>query len=287
MRALHYGKGRRAARRPVVSLRLLPVIGIPACAAFLTCAGCAKHYRVEGIVLRVEPSRREMVVSHRAIEGYMPAMAMPFHAARASDVEGLAPGTRVTFDLAVGRRSAVARHVRKVAIDDGVPVAAKPRAITVGEAVPDFALMDERGQSVRLADYRGRVVAIDFIYTRCPLPDVCPRLSVNFAALQKWVPALSLLSVTIDPEFDRPEVLAAYARRYEADPARWRFLTGTPEEIRQVAASFGLLFWNEESMIAHTAATAVIDRQGRLVGIIEGASYRWEQLRDLAAVAMQ
>jgi protein SCO1/2 len=131
------------------------------------------------------------------------------------------------------------------------------------------------------------VVAIDFVYTRCPLPDVCPRLSANFAALQKRVPGLQLLSITVDPQFDRPPVLAEYARRYGADPERWTFLTGSLEEVRRVAAEFGLVFWNEESMIAHTAVTAIVDRDGKLAGLVEGSSYRWEQIRDLAATVMQ
>jgi protein SCO1/2 len=177
--------------------------------------------------------------------------------------------------------------VRKIAIDDEVPAAARPKAVEVGQAIPDFTLTDESGRAVRLSDYRGRVVALDFIYTRCPLPDVCPRLSANFAALQKRVPDLALLSVTIDPEFDKPAVLAEYARRYGAVPERWRFLTGSLDDVRRVASYFGLLFWNEESMIAHTAATAVVDREGRLAGLVEGSSYRWEQLRDLAAVVMK
>ena len=239
------------------------------------------------MVLRVNPAAREITVSHRAIEGYMPAMAMPFRVSQPRDLSGLSPGCRITFDLAVTRNRSVARHVKKVAIDDGVAAAAKPRVPQPGELVPDFSLVDETGRTVHLADYRGGVVAIDFIYTRCPLPDVCPRLSVNFAALQRRVPDLSLLSLTIDPDYDRPEVLAAYAHRYAANPARWKFLTGPAEDVRRVATWFGLLYWNEESMIAHTAATAVIDREGRLVGIIEGASYRWEQLRDLAATVVE
>ena len=137
------------------------------------------------------------------------------------------------------------------------------------------------GGTVRLADYLGKIVVLDFIYTRCPLPDVCPRLSANFAALQRRMPEVSLLSVTVDPQYDRPDVLADYAKRWGADPRRWHFLTGTLDEIRQVAGNFGLVFWAEEAMVTHTVATAVIDREGKLAAIIDTPSYRWEQLRDL------
>ncbi len=120
-----------------------------------------------------------------------------------------------------------------------------------------------------------------FIYTRCPLPDVCPRLSANFAYLNKRVHDVALLSITIDPQFDTPAVLAEYARRYGSDGERWRFLTGSIEQIREVAGRFGLIYWPEDGSITHTVATGIIGRDGRLAALVEGSSYRPEQLRDL------
>src|SRR5205823_2461056 len=98
-----------------------------------------------------------------------------------------------------------------IGIDD-VPVKLRGRQIQVGEIVPDFTLLDQRARTVRLSDFRGGPVAIDFIYTRCPMPDVCPRLSANFARLQKrFGNRITLFSVTIDPEYDTPTVFAEYA----------------------------------------------------------------------------
>ena len=219
-------------------------------------------------------------MSHREVPGYMPAMVMPFRV-KQSDLGTLSPGHRVTFEL---RRGASAiRGLRRVAIDDGIPAASKPAAVKIGDVVPDFTLTAETGRVVKLSDFRGRVVAIDFIYTRCPLPDVCPRLSANFAALQKRLPDLALVSITVDPQYDTPAVLAEYARRYGADPARWTFLTGALDDVRRAASHFGMVFWPDEGMITHTAATAIVGRDGRLAALVEGTSYRWEQLRDLAA----
>jgi len=210
---------------------------------------------------------------------------MPFRVRRTHDLDGLAPGNRVSFELVAG--TAVARGLRRVSIDDGLPAGAKPTPVSIGAEVPDFELLDEQGANTRLSNYRGRVAAIDFIYTRCPLPDVCPRLSANFAALQKRVPDLALISITVDPEYDRPDVLARYARRYGADASRWKFLTGSLDEVRRAAAFFGIAFWPEEGMIAHSATTAVIDRHGKLAALVEGTSYRWEQLRDIAEAVMK
>jgi protein SCO1 len=251
-------------------------------AVIVLLSGCAKHYKVEGLVTRVNRQQQSVTVSHRDIAGYMPAMMMPFHVANAHDLDHLSPGCRIAFHLRVSAGKSTAHAVRLVsAAPLDVPAPEFGKRIAIGAKVPEFTLLDESGKTIRLAEYRGKIVVLDFIYTRCPLPDVCPRLSANFATLQRRVPGVSLLSVTVDPEFDRPEVLADYARRWGADPLRWHFLTGTPEQVRNVAASFGLVFWAEEAMITHTVATAVIDRDGKLAGLIDTPSYRWEQLRDL------
>ncbi len=240
-------------------------------------AGCAKHYRVEGIVLKID--ERTMTVSHRPIEGYMPAMTMPFSVAPGEDLSNLQPGSRVSFELRDGK----ARHVKIREAKLDVPVAAPANKLAIGDIVPDFSLTDQAGRSVRLRDFSDRVVAVDFIYTRCPLPDVCPRLSANFAYLNKRVPDVELLSITIDPQFDTPQVLAEYSRRYGGDGERWRFLTGSLAQIREVAGLFGLIYWPEDGSITHTVATGIIGRDGRLAALIEGATYRPEQLRDLVS----
>ena len=250
--------------------------------AIVLCAGCAKRYKVAGLVTGVDRVNQSVTISHREIRGYMAAMMMPFRVANEREMVGLSPGARVVFELRVTHERSTAHRIRMVSaapLDVPVPVLAKRTA--VGEKVPDFTLLDESGGTVRLADYLGKIVVLDFIYTRCPLPDVCPRLSANFAALQRRMPEVSLLSVTVDPQYDRPDVLADYAKRWGADPRRWHFLTGTLDEIRQVAGNFGLVFWAEEAMVTHTVATAVIDREGKLAAIIDTPSYRWEQLRDL------
>ena len=264
---------------------------LPALAAAV---GCARRYPVEGLVIRVDPEQRTMLVSHRAIKGYMPGMTMPFHVAPKEDIAKLTPGTRLNFELRVDKHTSVARKLKpRVTRLEGINgeeirVPPPPNKIAIGEKLPDFTLTDQDGHAVRLSDFQGRVVAIDFIYTRCPLPDVCPRLSANFAYLSKRLRErdLTLLSITIDPSYDRPAVLAEYARRWQANGETWRFLTGTTEEVAKVAGMFGLVYWPEEGSITHTAATAVINRDGRLIALIEGSSYRPDQLRELIDQAL-
>jgi protein SCO1/2 len=257
--------------------------------ALLASGSCAKRFRVEGLIVQVDPPQRTIVVAHRPITHFMSGMTMPFHVAASEDLSKLTPGTRVNFDLYVGKHQSVARNVKarvtRIEGADGkeIPVAAPASKLAIGAAVPDFTLTDQSGRATTVSQFRGRVVAIDFIYTRCPLPDVCPRLSANFAYLSKHVPArdLELLSITIDPTWDRPEVLTEYARRWQADGENWRFLTGPLDQIGTVAGLFGLIYWPEEGSITHTVATAIIGRDGRLSALIEGASHRPDQLLAL------
>jgi protein SCO1/2 len=131
-------------------------------------------------------------------------------------------------------------------------------------------------------------VAVDFIYTRCPLPDVCPLLSAHFKRLQTRFRGqlgsdLELLSITIDPQYDTPEVLRVYARIWAAPGDSWRFLTGPDKEIEHVARRFAMNYWPEEGLIAHTSETGVIARDGTLAARINGSGFAASQLGDLIA----
>lgn len=252
----------------------------------LALTGCAKHYKVEGLVVKTDTAQRTILVSHRPIEGYMPAMTMPFHVAPHEDLSKLSPGTRLNFDLRIGKKESLASHLKprisKLEADGKeIRVDPPPNKVAIGGQVPDFDLVDQAGRAVRLSDFRGKTVAVDFIYTRCPLPDVCPRLSANFAYVARHLRDVQLLSITIDPEYDTPPVLAEYGHRYGADGESWRFLTGTMAQVREAAGSFGLVYWPEEGSITHSVTTAVIARDGHLAALIEGSSFRAEQLRDM------
>ena len=238
----------------------------------------ARNYAVDGIVVAVDPAARTMLVSHRPIPNYMPAMMMPFRVEDAKDLAGVHPGTRVEFDLAVHSDGSVARNVRVTGESEIRP--AKP-GIAIGQLLPDFRLVDQDGRVVTASDLRGQVVAIDFIYTRCPLPDVCPRLSANFAVLaRRFAGKAILLSVTVDPDYDTPAVLAAYAKRWNADPRTWRFLTG---DVAGLAAALGEVYWFDEGSIGHNSMTSIFGRDGRLAAVVEGAGHRADQLGDLIA----
>jgi protein SCO1/2 len=266
------------------------------CAALLILlltTGCAKRFPVRGMVLDVNAAERTVVVSHGDIPRYMPAMSMPFRVKQPQELAGLAPGAEIAFDLVARKSGSYIERLRRtggsaVIEDQGdrIILPPNPLEVAIGQDMPDFTLTDQLGRSVRLSDFRGAVVAVDFIYTRCPLPEVCPRLSANFARLQsrfrqKIPRGLTLLSITLDPGYDTPAELLRYARIWKASADGWRFLTGPDGEIETVARRFGMRYWPEEGLITHTSQTGVISRDGKLAARVDGSSFAPTQLGDL------
>jgi protein SCO1/2 len=252
------------------------------------------------MVLEVRSVDRVFVVSHERIAGLMDAMTMPFDVRDAGDLAPLAPGAIVDFTLVLADQGAYATsiRVRRYAPTEQDPQIARRLALlrraagtavtplAVGQVVPDFVLVDHAGQPFRLASLAGKVVALNFVYTRCALPQFCLRIANNFGVLQKRFRNelgrdLELVTVTFDPERDTPEVLATYAAQWQADGKVWRFLTGPVRDVRRVCGLFGVEAFADEGLMDHSLHTVVIGRDGRLVANIEGNQYTSEQLGDL------
>jgi protein SCO1/2 len=139
---------------------------------------------------------------------------------------------------------------------------------------------------ISLPELRGRVVALNFVYTSCALPTFCLRLANNFAVLQKRFEKrlgkdLVLLTVTFDPVHDTPEVLAKYSEQWKANPAAWHFLTGSEADVQRVCRVFGVQAFPNEGLMDHSLHTVLIDRQGKLAANIEGNRFTASQLGDL------
>lgn len=261
----------------------------------------AEEYPVTGMVLKVDRARNMFTASIQAIPGFMPAMAMPFEVRQGKDLDGLAPGAAVEFALVVKGSSSYAERIRIVRYQSAEqdPLAAnrlkllttiggsaRGKELAIGDIVPDFKLTDQKNRLVALSDLRGKVVAINFIYTSCPLANFCLRIANNFGVLQKRFKAqlgrdLALLTVTFDPVHDTPEVLARYASQWSADPAAWHFLTGPIPDVQRVCHLFGVDVFTDDGLMNHTLRTALIDRQGKLAANIEGNRFTADQLVDL------
>jgi protein SCO1/2 len=261
----------------------------------------ADRYPVTGIVLEVDPPHHSFVASCAAIPGYMDAMSMPYSVLDNKELANLKPGAYVDFTLVVEKERSYAEGIRihHYESSEREPLLARrlellqpPRAtVQPGQAVPDFTLTDQTGARVTLSQFAGKVVALTFFYTSCPLPDYCFRLSNNFGQLNKRFADrmgrdLILLSLTFDPVHDTPKVLAEYAATWKADPRTWHFLTGPLADVKAVTSRFGLNFWPDEGYLTHSLHTLVIDRRGKLAADFEGNQFTAKQLGDYLEAAM-
>jgi len=275
---------------------------------FLPVLAAADRFPVTGLILSIDKPHRAFKASCAEIPGYMKAMVMPYTVREPKALDGIRPGTFVDFTLIVEKDHSWAEDVRVHEYENPAqePMLVKrlellarldkgnssPPPVAVGTAVPDFTLTDQTGQRVSLSRFRGKVVAVTFIYTSCPLPDYCFRLSNNFGRIEKRFAAkmpgdLVLLSISFDPAHDTPEVLAKYGGIWKADPNSWHLLTGSVDEVKAVCRRFGLNFWQDEGLLAHSLHTLVIDRRGNLAANFEGNQFSAEQLGDFIETTMK
>jgi protein SCO1/2 len=256
----------------------------------MAASACAARHQARGLVLKVDPDRAAVTVSHEPIPGFMDAMVMPFIVKDTEDLTDVRPGDRIAFRITVRKGTTEVDRVRLVSaasVDSGMTLSPpSPTLARIGTDVPAFSLTNQHGTTISLESLRGTVVAVTFIYSRCPLPDYCPRMMTNFDAVRKRFADrmgkdLTLLTVTFDPKYDTPETLKLYAEQFKANVPGWHFLTGSAENIARVCSLFGVEYFPDEGLITHTLQTAVIDRDGRLAATVEGKDYSGQQLGDL------
>ena len=271
------------------------------CLAALTATACSqdpasRQYEIHGQILRIDAERQELLVDHDDIEGFMPAMIMPYKVQDIGLLEGKQPGDLVTATLVVEEVNA---YLTTLTTTGHAPIrtAEVESVITAtnllnnGDAVPPTPMVDQQGTRMSIESLRGHRVALTFIYTRCPLPDFCPLMDQRFADLQQQItqsPDLAdvrLVSVTLDPEFDTSDVLHAHATALDADPDLWHFVTGDLDEVLGFAKRFGVVTAPEASgSLLHNLRTAVIDPKGQLVTAYSGNMWTLAELvADLKA----
>ena len=271
-----------------------------------TSASAEQRYSARGLILKLDLAHNTMIVSTDTIPGFMEAMTMPYSVRDAKELEGLKPGSLIDFTLVVEKDSSYAEAIRVHSYQGLEPdpltarrlkllnQVANPSAVkqlTIGDAVPDFTLIDQNRRPVKLSKLTGKVIALNFVYTRCALPNFCYRSSNNFGILRKRFKDrlghdLILLTVTFDPVHDQPEALAKYAATWKADPRTWHFLTGSSADVRRVCDLFGEDFFQDEGLMNHSLHTALISRNGKLVANLEGNDFSATQLGDLTETVL-
>lgn len=255
------------------------------CAAFSI--GCqpkpAKHYPILADVISADPGKRLITVKHGDIPGLMPAMTMSYQVADPRQIEKLRPGDKISADLVVSESVGRLEQIELISKGDGkASPGATQRIPEKGDEVPDFALVNQDGKPLHFRDFRGKTLLVTFIYTRCPLPDFCPRMNENFRAVQKLLQEtpgatqrLVFLSITFDPKHDTPAVLKHYASVYKISapgekPFEWQFAAPSEKDLPALAQFFGLLYQPEQAQIVHSLSTTLIGPDGKVLDWYSG-----------------
>ena len=261
-----------------------------------------KVYHLHGKVVSTDAAKGEVTLNHEAIPGFMEAMTMPYKLMDASILGELHPGDVITADVVV-----MQNPDGDVLLDHIVVVAqAKPdykpavsyHVPAPGDAVPDFKLRNQDGRPIHLGQFKGKSLVVTFIYTRCPSPEFCPRVTRNFATLEKQLsanPALfsksHLLCISFDPEHDTPERLRAYGATYMGSDAKnafahWEFAVPDKPVLVEMTKFFDLgMTEGADTIITHTLSTTLIGPDGKVVRFYPGNEWTPEQV--MADVARQ
>jgi protein SCO1/2 len=262
----------------------------------------ASHtYTLQGQVLAVAPDHQQATIKHEEIKGFMAAMTMAYKMKDPQQLNGIVPGDLINATLVVESNNAFVTDMKKVgeaplekAVPDTPAASSGFELLKAGDPVPDASFVDQNGKKRAFSAFKGSPLAITFMYTKCPLPDFCPLMDRNFAAVQQALetdPALKkvhLVSISFDPVTDTPAVLAKHASELKADPARWTFLTGDRDDIDKFASRFGMTISRSPTdpvNITHNLRTAIVDADGKLVKVYTGPDWKPEQIvADLKAI---
>ncbi len=272
----------------------------------VTLAGCRGHapaaspmktYPMRATVVSTNPADGTAMLNHERIPGFMEAMTMRYRMRDPNVLSELHPGDRITADLEAGEDAAGPVNMK---VDHVVVVAqARPDYLpkvqyhvpVPGDAVPDFPLLNQSGKTIKLSQFRGKVVVLTFVYTRCPLADFCPKMSRNFADIDKALAGdaglygkTHLLSVSFDPAYDTPTVLrsygGAYTGRYSNETfAHWDFAAPSIADVSKVEQFFDLgVTPGDNKTLNHSLATVVVGKDGKVLAFYPTNEWTVNQL---------
>jgi protein SCO1 len=245
----------------------------------------AEHYDTRGVVRGFSPDRSAVEIQHENIPGFMPSMTMPFVSRDRTEIANLKAGDAISFRMIVTQKDFWidnVKRIRREGVDvpepKQMPLSADQDArLKEGDETPRFSLTDQNGERISLDTFRGQPFVLTFVFTRCPVPNFCPRMSNNFEELQTAIKTGSgtlaetrLLSITLDPDYDTPKVLSDYAGYHHADTQIWTFATGDEKEIDSLTRAFSVYRQTEGGTISHGLATALINRDGKIDKIWRG-----------------
>jgi protein SCO1 len=259
-----------------------------------------KRYKLVGKIVSIDASQKALNVDGQDIPGFMAAMVMPYPVLHASQLSGLEAGDEITADVVVNEDDSSA-HLENIVVTKkaGSKPTSELHIPQAGDQVPDFVVVDQNNDRVHLSSFRGHVLLVTFIYTRCPFANYCPLVSHDFAEIyaetkkdSRLARSVRLLTISFDPQHDTPPVLRKYGESFRdvtgAVPFdRWEFAAAPVKELPAMANFFGLTYSNNNGKIVHSMSTSVIAPDGRVYKWYDGSDWQPSQLVADATQALR
>jgi len=248
------------------------------CLIVVACQSGTKQFTLHGKVMAKDETAGELTVKHDDIPGFMPAMTMPYKVHDRDALKEVEPGDTIDADLiSVNGGKEYWLQSFRITSQSGRQNA-KPaikHALKLGEPVPDIPMINQDGKQIHFGDFKGKSVLITFVYTRCPVPTFCPRLSSQFARIHEDLVKTPdeynkthLLTISFDPKYDTAPVLRRYGLAYLDNHAEgfahWDFASADPVDMRRIADAFGLEYFEDDNQISHSMDIVLLTPEGKV-----------------------
>jgi protein SCO1/2 len=259
------------------------------------CQSSPTTYTLTGQVISKRPDTQQLIINNDNIPGFMSAMTMPYDVKDPAGFQKVQLADVIRAVVVVGPNNQFwLEHLEvtgKAAARPASDVSLR-RVLMVGDKVPDVPMVNQDGKTIFFSQFKGKAVLLTFIYTRCPFPDYCPLISRQFSAIQKELgdnpvefENTHLISVSLDPDFDKPSVFREYGLKYmDHNPAgfkHWDFVSTTPADLLKLTGSFGLSYAEENSQISHSLNTILLAADGTVADMWPGNEWQTSEVLDV------
>jgi protein SCO1/2 len=270
-------------------------------AALCGCQSSPTTYTLTGRVISKHPDQQQLIIDNDNIPGFMAAMTMPYDVKDPAGFQKVQPADVIRAVVVVGPNNQFwLEHLEVTGKAAARPAsdASPRRVLMVGDKVPDVPMVNQDGKTMLFSQLKGKLLLLTFIYTRCPFPDYCPLISRQFSTIQNELgnnpvefQNTHLISVSLDPDFDKPAVLREYGLKYmDHNPAgfkHWDFVSTSAADLQVLTKEFGLDYSAQDNgQLSHTLNTILIARDGTVAEVWPGNEWRPPEILDVTRHAL-
>jgi len=253
-------------------------------------------YKVRGVAVEISKETNIIRINHEEIPNFMKPMTMPFTVKRRQELKNINEGDQISFELIITDKESWIEDIKILTNRKHTPKKQKrlfsisnSSPLRTGDELPNYSLINQDENTIELSSFKGRVLIFTFIYTRCPIPDFCPRMTQHFLDTLNILKERSIkddyhfLSISFDPDFDNPKRLRNYSKAFLINNKNWSFATGNKKIIDEITSRFGITVRRTTNSITdwdHNLRTIITDTNGIIKKIYIGNSWTPEELAE-------